>query len=101
MISSGLGSVWIDPRLNAQFEDFTQLVRAHPGVGTAAAIVVDRDALACVLLSSIRCGVFAGKLLTVEVVALVSPITERFSAGSPTATKGIRRWSLDPGALVI
>ena len=41
-----VGATRIDPRLYAAVEDFAQIVRACPGVRTAATIVVNRDTLA-------------------------------------------------------
>jgi hypothetical protein len=45
-------------------------------VGTAAAIVVNRETFVHEALGPIRSGVFAGKLLPVEVVALMGAVTK-------------------------
>ena len=66
-----------------------------------AAIVVNCDTLTLEALDPIRSGVFAGELLTVEVVALVSAITKWLVLRSSTAAEGIRGRSLDPDSSVI
>ena len=62
---------------------------------------MNRDVFTHVALRTTRSGVFAGELLTVEIVALVGAITKRLVFRSPTPAEGIRRRSLDFAALVI
>jgi hypothetical protein len=68
---------------------------------TAASVVVNRHALADVVLRTVRGGVLARELLAVEVVAIVGAVTKWLVARPATPTQEVRLRGLDLGALVI
>ena len=62
---------------------------------------MNRDFLAHATLRPVRSGIFAGELLAVEVVGLVSAIAKRFVARAFAPAEGIPQGSLDPVALMV